>query len=239
MDKFLRFSDYDIFAYLATGLASLLAWDFAFGTHWVLGATWAAADAIASIFAAYIVGQIIASPAAWVLERRFVRRILGSPSRVLFCEPPPGRLRQLKQRLFPDYYMPLDRRLAERVREKARSEGQPDASGESLFWTAFARSKRDAGTYARMDAFLKLYGFCRNIAFVGVASAALIGVGAIWQARTSGLNSEIRNHLLWAGVALLAGVAMFYRYLKFHRLYSVEVFVGYAESNTPPHEVKR
>lgn len=37
----------------------------------------------------------------------------------------------------------------------------------------------------------------------------------------------------WALIALTAGVGMLYRYLKFHRLYSVEVFVGYPELPSP------
>jgi hypothetical protein len=230
MDSFFRFSDYEIFAYLAAGIAALAAWDDVFATHWVIGAEWSAASGVAIVFGAYVVGQIVAWPAAWLLERRVVRRVLGAPSRALFGEPPLGRCHWLKRHLFPDYFTPFDRILADRVRSRARADGQPHASGESLFWTAYTRAKRDTATYARMGQFLKLYGFCRNIAFVGIAAGVAITVDVLYRAQTTGFVPELRTHLLWAGVALVAGVAMFYRYLKFHRLYSVEVFVGYAEA---------
>jgi len=223
-----------VFAYLAAGLATLVAWDFVFETHWIIGADWNTATGFAVVFASYIVGQIVAWPAAWLLERRLVRDVLGAPSRTLFGDPPPGRFTRIKLRLFPDYFTPLNRLVAERVRARASSDGHPDASGESLFWTAFTCSKRDAATCARMNQFLKLYGFCRNIAFVGIATAGAIVIRTLWHAPGAGFGADARPRLLWAAIALAGGVAMFYRYLKFHRLYSVEVFVGYA--NPPPTE---
>jgi len=38
-----------------------------------------------------------------------------------------------------------------------------------------------------------------------------------------------RGPLLWAIVAFVAAIGMFYRYLKFFRHYTVEVFTTYAE----------
>lgn len=40
MDKLLRFSDYDVFAYVASGFAAIVAWDLVFATHFVVGAKW-------------------------------------------------------------------------------------------------------------------------------------------------------------------------------------------------------
>lgn len=228
MDSFFRFSDYDVFAYLAAGIAALLAWDYTFGSHWIIGANWSAASGTTIVLVAYIVGHIVAWPASWLLERCVVRCVLGPPSRALLGEPPPGRFATIKQALFPDYFTPLDRPLAERVRFRAAREGQPGLSGQSLFWTAFAHSKHDVSTYSRMTQFLKLYGFCRNIAFVGVTAAIMIATGALWRAANTSFSTDVGSRLLWAALVCVAGVAMFYRYLKFHRLYTVEVFVGYA-----------
>ncbi|HYU11609.1 MAG TPA: hypothetical protein VEK82_03465 [Stellaceae bacterium] len=231
MENLLRFSDYDIFAYITAGFAALAAWDYVFGTHWIVGADWSAAAGVVTVFAAYVAGHIAAWPAAWLLERRFVRRVLGTPSAALFGKAPPGRFSGTKRKLFPDYYTPLDCHVADRVRLQAVADGQAGDSGEGLFWAAFARAKCDAMTYARMDGFLKLYGFCRNIAFVGIVAAVAIIAAMVWGARAGEALADARSHLLWASVSLLAGVAMFYRYLKFHRLYAVEVFLGYINSN--------
>jgi len=224
MDKVLRFSDYDVFAYIASGLAALLLCDLLLSTHIVVSAQWSVAEGVVIIFAAYVIGHVVAWPASWLIERQFVARLLGPPSKVLFVER--KQHAALARFLFPDYFTPLDHALRQRV--KARAPDLADHSGQSFFWSAFACARRDPSTYARMDAFLKLYGFCRNMAFValfGGVTLLIAALGAAWQ----GARYLAETRLGWAVVALLIGVAMLYRFLKFYRLYSVEVFVGYDE----------
>ena len=79
----MRFSDYDIFAYLASGFTALAGWDLLFSTRYVIGAQWSVSSGAITIVAAYVIGQIFASPAAWLIERQFVRRFLGRPSDLL------------------------------------------------------------------------------------------------------------------------------------------------------------
>jgi hypothetical protein len=88
MDKVLRFTDYEAFAYIGSGLAAMLVWDFVLGSHLVLGAEWSVLESISVLFAAYVLGHVIAAPASWLFERRFVGRFLGAPSKALFCETP-------------------------------------------------------------------------------------------------------------------------------------------------------
>jgi len=83
-----------------------------------------------------------------------------------------------------------------------------------------------------MESFLRLYSFCRNVAFVGLAVAALLLAHAVWLLSRGAPGSEVLDRLWWVVIALLIGVAMLYRYLKFHRLYGVEVFTGYLELPT-------
>jgi hypothetical protein len=233
MDKVLRFSDYEIFAYVATGFGAMLVSDVAFGTHWILGAQWSVSEALAVLLAAYVAGHILAWPAAWSLERHFVRRFLGPPYRALFSDEPSGPLARFKQHMFPDYFTPLDQRIRRRLEAKVHDEGHSTDSEESMFWTAFARAKRDPLTYARLEGFLKLYGFCRNIAFVGFAGAALLISQAIWLMCYDWSAVDVLDRFSWGFGALVIGVAMTYRYLKFQRLYSLEIFVGYLELPHP------
>lgn len=72
-----------------------------------------------------------------------------------------------------------------------------------------------------MDTFLQLYGFCRNASFSLFASAVLLG-GA-W------LRCGTWEYALYGIVALLASVGMLYRYLKFYRQYSYELFTAYPD----------
>jgi hypothetical protein len=96
LDKLLRFSDYDVFGYVASGLAALAFWDLAFGTSYVVGAQWTVASGALTIGGAYMLGQILASPSSWLIERRFVRKVLGSPSVILMDDVRLGWRRFLK-----------------------------------------------------------------------------------------------------------------------------------------------
>jgi len=230
MDKVFRFSDYDILAYIASGIGVMLFWDLLFDTHWIVRAQWSVPEGVTLVVAFYVIGHVVAWPAAWLAERRFVARVLGPPSQALF-EESPHKL-GIKHWLFPDYFTPLNREIRERVKQRAGVAALQDASKQDLFWRAFAVVKRDPSTYSRMEAFLKLYGFCRNVAFVSLVGACALAVEAI-RLLWLGSNSAALSRLYWSSGALVIGVAMLYRYLRFHRLYSVEVFVGYAELPLP------
>jgi hypothetical protein len=44
-----------------------------------------------------------------------------------------------------------------------------------------------------------------------------------------GWSNHVAQQFHWALLALLIGLGMLHRYLKFFRLYNVEVFVAYSE----------
>src|SRR5262245_39081895 len=131
MEKLARFSDYDVFAYIASGLAALLIWDIVFSTRFVLDAEWTVASGTLTIAAAYIVGQILAAPSGWLIERRFVQHILFRPSLILMNSRKLGWRRLLKKTLLQDYYTPLDTGLQLRVRERASADRGGEVAGES------------------------------------------------------------------------------------------------------------
>lgn len=229
MDKLLRFSDYDVFAYIASGFAAIVAWDLVFATHFVVGAKWSVPDGIIVIVAAYIIGQILASPSSWLLEQRLVRRALGRPADVLIQgKPTSGWRGGLARSVLADYYAPLDAATAGRLRELMDAENIQ--SGEALFWRVYPTIKAHAVAYARLEAFLKLYGFCRNLAFVALAAAVALGVSAAVAVVRSGSGAAASQHASWAVIALVIGLGMLHRYLKFHRLFAVEVLTTFAET---------
>ena len=231
MDRFFRFSDYDIWAYLSAGMLTIAAWDFAFGTSWVLRADWSPADGTIIVFAAYIVGQISATPASWILERLLVARVLQSPSVNLFAESQTHFRGFLQRTILSDYYSPLDEGLRRRIIERA---GPDVATGEPLFWRAYPIAKRDPTAFPRMGMFLNQYGFCRNIAFVAIL-AATFDLVAIYVVTPAAAATQTADQLwFWAVVSIIGGILMFHRFLKFYRLYAVEVFVAYAETGVEP-----
>lgn len=231
MDKLARFSDYDVFAYIASGLAALVVWDIVFSTQFVLGAEWTAASGTLTVAGAYIAGQILAAPSGWLIERQFVHRLLFRPSSILMSGRKLGWRRFLQRTLLQDYYAPLDSGLQRKVRERAIADRGAEPIGEALFWCAFPVAKKDMNAYARLDGFLKLYGFCRNMAFVGLVGACFIAADAALEWYDWGWTDRVIRQFGWAVLALLIGLGMLHRYLKFFRLYSVEVFVAYSEGH--------
>ena len=229
MDNLLRFSDYDVFAYLASGFTALAGWDLLFSTRYVIGAQWSVSSGAITIVAAYVIGQIFASPAAWLIERQFVRRFLGRPSDLLIRTEALRGWRKLAS-LFAlaEYYRPLDDSLAKRLRTFMTAKGI--SSGEGLFWQAFSVAKASPAATARMDAFLRLYGFCRNIAFV----AFLTGIGLVTKLalhwRSTGWDNAAEVLAVYFAASLLVTTGMLLRYLKFYRLFSMEVLVTLANS---------
>lgn len=223
MDRFFRFSDYDIWAYLSTGMLAIAAWDLTNYSSFVLRSEWTIADGVVTIFASYIVGQILSSPASWLLEKVFVHRLLGSPTKNLFMETQSGLRAILKATLLPGFYQPLDPDIRGKIEDRLL---KSTSTGESRFWTAYAIARRDPFASARMQSFLNLYGFCRNITFVGLLSTILIAIEIYFGEDTGRSVLVIEEMWVWFYVSLVSSLLMFHRFLKFYRLYAVEIFIS-------------
>jgi len=228
MSELLRFSDYDVFAYLATGLAALLVADLSCGSTFVVGATWTVASAAITLVGAYVLGQIIASPAAWIVQEWVTNRVLFRPTEILMgSRRLNGWRRALKRTVLGSYYSPLNEWVQADLRVAARNKCGRDVSGESLFWVAFPVARVDEIAYARMESFLRLYGFCRNLTFVAGCGALIFATrcGLHWWQGDTHLASEA---LRYAALAAVLGAGLFHRYLKFYRAYAQEVLVAFA-----------
>ena len=93
-------------------------------------------------------------------------------------------------------------------------------NGEALFVHTFGEVKKDEKNMPRLNTFLNLYGFCRNISFTCLIVTLLLVIG--------NLALGTPDKFYWALAALVGAVGMFYRYLKFFRQYSYELLVTYA-----------
>ena len=231
MDGLIKFSDYDIFGYLVSGLAVLGLADLTFGTHFVFViGDWKVADAVLVIVAGYVIGHIIAAAATLVIDRFFVHTLLGKPDNILMRWTEPDWKPGWRRWVLGEYFIPLPANVWERVVARA---GVPVANaqknmrlGQELFWQAWAFIKQQPIPYARMDSFLRLYGFCRQFCFVSLLAAAAFA-WRIWIAPDVNLRPQPVSW--WVLAAAVVGFAMFSRYLKFLRLYGQEVFITYAD----------
>lgn len=83
------FAVYDFFGYLAAGFLLLVGTDHIAQQGWVSEANRGAVGGLLWVTAAYIIGQLVAGPSAWLLERNIVGKLLKRPNANLFRDPPP------------------------------------------------------------------------------------------------------------------------------------------------------
>ena len=223
------FSTYDFFGYLANGFIVLCAFEYAFSGTALAERDWKIGPAVFYLVLAYIIGHIIANISSYFLEHKVVREWLKSPEETLFFEAKkPGEKKSWGEFLFPIFYRPFPLETQKRVLAVAGKNGF-ERPGRGLFLHVHSVVKQDRVTLERLASFLNLYGFCRNVATGLIAAAVLLLIGALID---MGHWSEIDNRrLAWMGAALVGAVGMFYRYLKFFKHYTTEVFASYAEFN--------
>ncbi len=218
------FSVYDFFGYLAAGFILILSLDYAFEGGWLLKEDHL--GTVLSLFwllAAYVAGHLIAGLSSTLLEQGFVRKVLRSPEETLFQHRASGAWHHV----FPDFFRPLPKETQRRVLQKAATIAEINEPGRGLFLHCHAIVKRDQITLERLNTFLNQYGFCRNVSVASILAAVVLVVGALWTHHNG--QHDFEGKLRWAGVAIAVAIGMLYRYLKFFRHYTVEVFVTYAE----------
>ncbi len=210
------FDPYDFFAYLASGLLLIVGMDLTLGFPHVSGQDLKMVDTVLLLFGMYIAGQLVATPAKAVLEDFIAGKILARPSINLFRKKRP----LIRWLLFPEFYRPLPKEIQARIQARAKSENAPE-SGEAFFLHVRYHPEilRNEKLMARLDTFLNRYGFARNLAFTSLL------VGAALLVKSWRLPDP--NVVRYGWTAMVVGILLFYRYLKFFRQYSYEMFNTY------------
>jgi hypothetical protein len=217
------FSVYDFFGYLATGFVVLVSIDLSCGGAWLAKDSISPLSALFLILLAFVVGHLVAHIAGVLLENLFVRRLLRSPEEHVFGVAETS----WRSRLFPGNFKPLPEAIQVRIRARAEEYGAP-ISERALFLHCHAVVKNQPTTLDRLNTFLVQYGFCRNISMAFAWAALVLVLGRLW------CPSTPVPLFPWLPLALVLSVGMFYRYLKFFRHYTIEVFTSYAEAPPPP-----
>ena len=221
------FSAYDFFGTLAAGFVTLAAVDFAFEGGWLLRAEHTPVFGVVWVVIAYVTGHIVAHISSVFIEHKLVRNCFGSPEEhLLAVEKPSGALATL----FPGNFQPLPEATRIRIQTKARQCGV-EPKGRAFFFHCHPIVKREAATLERLNSFLNIYGFCRNMTMAALVAVALMIVGSIRDLDLDDFWGSIHSEQLWAAAAAAAAaIGMFYRYLKFFRHYTLEVFLAYMEA---------
>lgn len=210
------FSVYDFFAYLSSGGLIVAAVDYLFGYQWLEQDKLGTPMAILLIFLAYITGHIVAHFSSLFLEQFFIGKILKRPSSSLMGKKPS----KILGLLFPGYYRALPKETQERIWNQAKNR-EFTGSGESLFLHAYSITSKDEKAQKRLDEFRNLYGFSRNLTLSFLLVALLFIIAIIMKIQS--INPW------WPLISFVFGVALLYRYLKFFRQYSYQLFITYSE----------
>lgn len=214
----LPFDPYDFFGYLSSGLLILVGMDVILGFPSILVRDWKVVDSAILIIAVYVTGQVIATPARALLEDVIVDKILRRPNINLFRENRP-RIRNL---FFPGFYQPLPPETRMKILRKAQEEGAR-GMGEDLFLhVRYSKTVvEDQKLGEKLNSFINKYGFSRNLSF----SALLVGIGCLIKINL--LPDSDTNLTKYAIAAFVTAILLFYRYLKFFKQYSYEMFNFY------------
>ena len=209
------FDPYDFFGYIASGFVVVIGLELILGVPRLLGSDLKTFDTIVASLGIYIAGQLVAGPSKWILEDVCVKKILKAPS-VNLMKQHHGFLKLL----FPGYFTPLPNDVIDTINNKLNEK----MVGESLFLhIRFDQNIRnDEKLINRLNVFLKKYGFARNLSVACLLFGVFIPCFNGWNLET--------DHTKYAIIAIITGVMLFYRYLKFFRQYSFELFNSYARN---------
>jgi len=219
VDK-LPFDPYDFFGYISSGVLVLLAMNAVLGFPDLHSHSLTAFDTACLILFVYIAGQIVAGPAKTILEDVFVCSVLGRPAyNLLRQDKSVGRF------LFPRYFKPF----SESKRKVLAAQLGPVTKGSSD--DIFIRVRYSPEVLAqdrllgRLDSFRDKYGFNRNLAF----TSFIVGLSLL--VKHLMVHDAFTIH--WGLTAIVGSVFLFYRYLKFFRQYSYELFNAYRGTVQP------
>jgi hypothetical protein len=216
MDQKFPFTSYDFWSYLSSGFLLLYVADYVFGTGLLNRDEWNIVQGVVAFSSAYIVGQLVSSISLTLLERILVGKVLGYPSEVLFGRIQPAGFVRFCTGV---YYQELPATTQKACLDKGKQLGV-DQPGEGLFWPAFANARATPVVMSRLGDFLNQYSFARNIGVTSLINAVLL----FWSYGHAGRTLDL--YLGWAAFA--CALVMVLRYLKFFRLYGVEVFTAFA-----------
>jgi hypothetical protein len=218
------FSVYDFFGYLASGFIFLSSVIYVGTEKNIFCYDLNFVSSVFVILIVYIIGHLISVPAKSFYERLIVKKGLKLPSYILIPNNPAPKV---LSKLFYEYFEEFPDKIANKIKEKAIKEDKvwKDNDRRAFFHNAYGKVKIDNNAIARLDIFLSLYGFCRNTSFTLLISFFLIFIGG-WH------RGFLLNFALCI-FSLLACLGLFYKYLKFFRHYSYELFLFYLELPKP------
>ena len=163
--------------------------------------------------------------ASWLSENKFVEHGLGYPSVNLFAKSSAGR-RWIVRRLFVHYVSAFPTQTADDILDAYERLSKRREPGNAMFNYCFAVVKTSPVAYGRLQTFLATYGFARNMSFATLCMAGFFLYASVVRG--------VPHFRLLAVACIVTAIVLFYRYLKYFRIYSFEVFTTLLWLKEPP-----
>lgn len=215
------FSIYDFFGYLAAGVIVMFSWALATDAPWLKGEL-SVVVSVGLVLLGYVLGHVLAAISSWLFEQQLLRRIIGPCEELMMNE------RQLSGAIgwaLPSFGKALPDDIRNGITTKARAEGI-SSGGRALFLHCLSVVRHDTPTAERLATFLNLYGFSRNASLACFVGGGIFFYEGLRQ-HCCCCHSHNNNLMAWGGLAFVLGAFLFFRYLKFYRHYTQEVFLSY------------
>ena len=230
MKTWFPFTDYDFYAYLATGLTILFALDANLNDgKIILRDTWPFIQIVFAISMSYVVGQLAAGFASIIFEHWLARKVLHPPTTILLClKSSRWREKFVRNFIVGRYYEPFPKPIRgivlNGVAEATNITPADIKDPETVFQVAFPIARSIPDTVTRLDDFRKLYGFSRNMSFAGMIASGAFFFNA---------HASDDGQLFMIAVCItIASIMLCGRFLKFYSAYTAEVLRTYASART-------
>jgi hypothetical protein len=222
MDK-TPFSLYDFFGYLAPSILLVVSLDyFIYSQKMLAYAAQNVVTGVISLLLLYIIGQLIATPAALLLETLLVKKYLKEPKETLLKINP---LVKGFKKIFSSYFKPLSPRVRINILKAfslPENEELQTEKADEIYQLAFSKVKKDEKAIQRLYIFLNLYGFARNICFTSFLIAIILLINS--------LQTGTWYNNYWMLCYIIIGIIMLFRFLKFYRHYAYDLYLSFISS---------
>jgi hypothetical protein len=188
VDRLITFSEFDVFAYLVVGLVLLAVCDLIFHIRVILRPKWGFGDGLMIVVTAYVLGHLVAIPGHWFIEEGLAKRVLKAPQTLVSDQLYEARCKGPGQREQPDWLHATifahDEPLSCAVLDKLKTRLPKDETLLGNFYPLLERgivaARPDPFARDRMQIFLRLYIFSRNMACVAFLGALIILITPIF-----------------------------------------------------------
>jgi len=167
----------------------------------------------------YLSGQVLAQASLTLIEFP-TRKLLGEPALIILGQTKRPRVRKL---LFPFYFDLIHPSQSDSYLQLIGSRKREEILTRT-YQLALTRARAQSDIRAQLDRWNRMSAFSRNM----MMAALVIAFTAVWQ-----WHSRQSPTLFIAGWATLFGATLYYRYLRFFRIYSLELIHWFSEQKLP------